>query len=418
MRFSALPMATVLLAACASYPEPPAVTASGEVPDAWYPVDATSGQITDVAGLEALVEAFPNSSSVRLRLLNALLAAEDLPRALQVAESLAAHGYAFSPAAREYLRGQIEGEAPAWLAANAQIAASLATSEVVATIPAEARLPESLAVKADGSFLVTTVVSRELWSNSGGEWEEQSLPLAGNLSGVRLGQRVVVVASGNLGMLGEGEAFASGIFARQSGNQYSLHRAPEGVQFSDIAVGDDATLYASDPLGGGVYSSPIEGLRFLQLVPPGVLRSPQGIAPSGDGSRLYISDYRYGLAMIDLESGEVSRLAADIPVLLDGIDGLWLHEGELIAVQNGVNPMRIVALRLSEDGNRIIGVRTLERANPEWTEPLGGDIHEGALYYIGNGSWDLFEEGGVLREGSELRETHIRRLELAEKPTD
>ena len=122
--------------------------------------------------------------------------------------------------------------------------------------------------------------------------------------------------------------------------------------------------------------------------------------------------------MIDAETGEVSRLAADSPMLLDGIDGLWLHGGELIAIQNGMSPKRIIGLRLSEDGNRIVSLRVLEQANPAWTEPLGGDIHDGALYYIGNGSWDLFEEGGTLREGAELHPTDIRRLELLENPTD
>lgn len=135
-------------------------------------------------------------------------------------------------------------------------------------------------------------------------------------------------------------------------------------------------------------------------------------------SRLYASDYRYGLAVIDIATGAVSRLTADIPVLLDGIDGLWLHEGELIAVQNGISPMRILALLLSDDGTRITAMRVLEQAHPDWTEPLGGDIHEGALYYLGNGSWDLFEEGGKLKEGAELRPTDIRRLELAENPAN
>jgi hypothetical protein len=52
-------------------------------------------------------------------------------------------------------------------------------------------------------------------------------------------------------------------------------------------------------------------------------------------------------------------------MLLDGIDGLWLQEGELIAIQNGLNPKRIVALALSDDGNHITSMRVLEQANPK-----------------------------------------------------
>ena len=47
---------------------------AGELP-AWRAVDAATGAIADVAGLEQLARDFPDSTSVRLRLFNAQLAA-------------------------------------------------------------------------------------------------------------------------------------------------------------------------------------------------------------------------------------------------------------------------------------------------------------------------------------------------------
>lgn len=387
--------------------------------DAWLPVDASTGIISDVEELEALAQAFPNSSSVRLRLLSAHLAAENRARALAVAEELAAEGYAFSPGAQEFLLGLVRnGPMPQWLATNELNVEPFGESEVVAIIPEEARLPEGLAARGDGHFAVTALVSREVWFSNSVSWEAYPMPEAGNISGLLIDGSGMVIASGDLGMIADETDAYAGLIAIETGNAPVFLEAPAGVQLSDMAFFEDDVVYASDPIGGGVYQIPNVSGEVETLVSPGTLRSPQGIAPSEDGSRLYISDYRYGLAMIGTETGEVSRLASDRPMLLDGIDGLWLHEGELIAVQNGMSPMRIIALRLSVDGDRITSLRVLEQANPEWTEPLGGDIHDGALYYIGNGSWDLFEEGGTLREGAELRPTHIRRLELAENPTD
>jgi hypothetical protein len=191
----------------------------------------------------------------------------------------------------------------------------------------------------------------------------------------------------------------------------TLVPAPDSVSISDLASGADGTIYASDPINGGVYSKPRTAQELSTLVAPGTFRSPQGIAVSADAKRLYVSDYRYGLAVVDLVSGGVSRLVTDVPVALDGVDGRWLHEGELIAVQNGASPMRISAFALSQDGMRITGHRILEQAHPEWTEPLGGTIADRALYYVATGQWDRYERGR-LRDGATATPTVIRRLPL------
>jgi hypothetical protein len=171
-------------------------------------------------------------------------------------------------------------------------------------------------------------------------------------------------------------------------------------------------VYASDPQQGGVYSAGTTARQLAELIAPGTFRSPQGLATSADNTKLYVSDYRYGIAVIDLETREVSRLASNIPVILDGVDGLWRFGNELIAVQNGTSPMRISAFELSKDGMRVIGHRILEQAHSEWTEPLSGSIDGDALIYIGNGQWDRYFEG-ELKPGMEALPTEIRRLPLA-----
>jgi hypothetical protein len=54
----------------------------------------------------------------------------------------------------------------------------------------------------------------------------------------------------------------------------------------------------------------------------------------------------------------------------------------------------------------------LEQAHPEWTEPLGGSIAVGKLYYVATGQWDRYDKG-ALREGMDAISTVIRRLPLA-----
>jgi len=290
-------------------------------------------------------------------------------------------------------------------------------STVFSTIPAEAGLIESVIVTpgADGA-LASSVSRRTLFALARmSEWIAVPVPGAQALSGL------VAAPDGSLGWVASSNVDRSapvpGSFSGLIGltgdmNDLLLIAAPEGVVLSDLAVGPDGTVYASDPQGGGTYRARPDARTLETLASPGTFRSPQGLAVSADGTRLYVSDYRYGLAVIDLASGEVSRLSSDVPAALDGIDGLWLHQGELIAVQNGTSPMRISAFRLSENGARITGHRILEQAHPDWTEPLGGSIAEGALYYVATGQWDRYDKG-VLREGLEPVPTVIRRLPLA-----
>ncbi len=89
--------ATFLFASLAS-----AAGASGEAP-AWRRVDAATGTIADIPGLEQLARDFPDSASVRRRLLNAYLEADMKDAALREAVALVKDGYAFSPNAREVL---------------------------------------------------------------------------------------------------------------------------------------------------------------------------------------------------------------------------------------------------------------------------------------------------------------------------
>lgn len=388
---------------------------------AWRPVDAETGQIREVEGLEALAEAFPDSSSVRLRLLNAQLGAEDFDGLLATLSWLKARGYVFS----ETARGQIPELVGATYAARARAlllpaAEPIEASEVVATAPAEAGLIEGIYVPEDDDVILATSItgnSLHLFKPESG-WIDAMPPGANDLSGIvsEPDNSMGWVASANLDESEDEEVLFTGLIGLTGDlDNPILVPAPEGAAISDLTISTEATVYASDPLGGGIYRKPVAATALEVLVAPGTFRSPQGLALSEDGKRLYVSDYRYGLAIIDLASGEVARLASDVSAMLDGIDGLFRYGNELIAIQNGTSPMRISALTLSEDGYRISGVRVLEQAHPEWTEPLGGSIAKGALFYVATGQWDRFVKGEPASD-KPAQPTEIRRLPLSAAP--
>jgi hypothetical protein len=382
----------------------------------WRPVNAETGKINDVEGLEALAEDFPNSSSVRTRLLNARLTHGPAEEVVKGFQWLKDRGFVFDKEVQEFLAPRLGdseyGPISALLIPQAEV---IEASEVIATVPADAGLVESVFAPANVPFMVATSVTQNsihIFVPDEG-WTAIAVPGVSDLSGIvsEPDDSMGWAASANLdGSQDSEKPFIGLVGLRGDFQNPILVPAPATAKaVSDLTIGPDATVYASDPIGGGVYRKPIGATELEEVVAPGTFRSPQGLALNPDGTQLYVSDYRYGLAIIDTQNGLVTRLESDVPAILDGIDGLWRYENRLIAVQNGTSPMRISAFTLSGDGQRITAVETLEQSHPEWTEPLGGTISGDTLIYVGTGHWDLYSEG-KLREGMDAAPTQIRRL--------
>lgn len=395
---------------------------AAEESPSWRPVDAQTGRIADLASLEQLALDFPDSSSVRLRLLQAQLSQDETgaQRSSAILESLRwfnQRGYVFSEPAQaqlpELLGAEYSTAASELLIAEPEVKAA---SEVVATLPPELGLVESVSVVGDtGILFVSSVSENAIFIVSPGQDPLPiPLPQAHDPSGlvVDTQSETIWVALGNVdGSEEPGSLFAGVMGIKEDLNWSPLLPAPSGVNPSDLAVSASGALYVSDPIGGGVYTADEAGQALEPLIEPKTLRSPQGLVASADGNTLYVSDYRYGIAMVDLTDRRVSRLSTELPIMMDGVDALWRVGDELIAVQNGISPMRISAFKLSADGRSVIGHRILEQAHPGWTEPLGGSVIEGSLYYVGTGQWDRFENGQPI-EGAAVTPTEIRRLLL------
>ena len=175
-----------------------------------------------------------------------------------------------------------------------------------------------------------------------------------------------------------------------------------------LLVGSD--VYASDSIGGGVYRIDAQRESLHAVVAPGVLLSPQGMAEHADG--LIVADYPSGLWRVDVATGAMRKLRATVPVALTGIDGLYSHDGDLIAIQNGTTPKRILRIALSEAGDAIERVDVLAQNLLGWGEPALATIHDGALYYIANSQWDRFDADGNLPDADQLEAPRIMRLPL------
>ena len=387
--------------------------------DEWRKIDPAAIRTADPPQLEQLAHDFPYSSAVHLALLNAYLEADRKADAWREIEFLASRGYSFSAAGQTALLALYDGDARAKLAGLfVADRGALEASALLATVPAEALLVEGMAYDAKtGRLFASTIVSRELYvRGADGAWTTVAMTDAGSLASMALDERrrTLWVATGTYDETPAPKRGVEGVFGidLETGDVFRK-TAPEGATPSDIALAPDGGLYASDPLSGAIYYAPADLWQMRSIVEPGTFRSPQGLVPWGGG--VIVSDYGYGLAFVD-ETGKAWRIDSVVPLLLDGIDGMWRYGDKIVAIQNGARPARIIELSMSPDGSRVTAMRELERAHAGWTEPTGGAIVGDNLIYVATGQWAAFGPAGALREGMSPRPTDLRTLPLLETP--
>ena len=178
--------------------------------------------------------------------------------------------------------------------------------------------------------------------------------------------------------------------------------------FGDLVLDEHGRVYVSDAAGTGIYTVRPGGDFLETFINPGEFVSPQGIAIPNEGPWMYVADYSRGIVRIHQQSKEMELMERPEGSTLLGIDELAWHDGDLIAVQNGTTPKRI--LRLPVDGAQIREVEILAQALPEWSEPTLGYVHDGWFVFVANSQWDRFRGPDLQTEG--LKAPLVQRIRL------
>ncbi|MEO5937484.1 MAG: hypothetical protein ABIQ43_00575 [Sphingomonas sp.] len=389
-----------------------------QVASAWPTAEIT---FTTAQDLDAVAALFPNSSNMQRRRLAAAMEAGDKAGALDATRRLAAMGAALSPASRARIGEFIGAEAMVSLSArfDANIA-PVGTSALYTTVPASHRLIEGLIwdSRTKRLYAATVVDRRLLVLTPPNGASVAALGDFGSLFGgaYDAARGRIWIASAVIEQTPQNVSAFTGLLVvdvRGKVGPVSIP-APAGsnATLGDVAVAADGTVYASDGLKGGIYRCRPGCAQLETFVAPGRFFSSQGMVLSKDQKRLYVADYRYGLAAIDRASGSIRRIVGDDTMMVDGIDALVGYNGDLIAIQNGVGPNRIVRLHLSDTGDRIDRLDILERGNPAWGEPSLGVMVGNQLLYVADPQWDRYGDGGVAVADKPARPTPIRALRL------
>lgn len=173
---------------------------------------------------------------------------------------------------------------------------------------------------------------------------------------------------------------------RQPGDQQSH-------VLGDLALGPDGTVYLPDSGAPIVWQLAPEASALTVLAESPELMSPQGAVVRPEKGVLVVSDYANGLLRIDLASRAVSRMEIPADTTLLGLDGLALApNGDVLAIQNGVRPNRVLQLKLDASAESVTDVKVLEAGHLQMAAPSLGCLGPGGdFHFIGNAGWTRFE---------------------------
>ncbi|HUS23944.1 MAG TPA: hypothetical protein VM369_03270 [Candidatus Binatia bacterium] len=180
----------------------------------------------------------------------------------------------------------------------------------------------------------------------------------------------------------------------------------------DLARAEKENLYATDSLGGVLYHFDTSSMEFKALTEPGALLSPQGMAPAADGRTVYVADYPRGLFAYDVDKGTLAPVEAAPGVCLYGIDGLYRYKDQLVAVQNGVRPHRVVLLTLDPGGRRVRSAYVLAASLRDMDEPTLGVVVGDRFNFVANGQWHRFDAKHQLPSRGSMSPPVVLRIAL------
>jgi hypothetical protein len=332
--------------------------------------------------------------------------------------------------ARDTTLVALAARSPAVRTAMAHVAENRApepTSELAFTFAPEdsAFWPEGLARDPrDGAFFVTSVRQRKvaLVEPHQPPRDFVSGPAAGLDAALAVaidpGRDLVWVTSAALPQMDGYVPADSGrasidAFRRSTGKHvlhYPLPPAPEGHVPGDVLVTPEGDVYVTDSAHPAIYrvrQNTANGAPAEEWFTDPAFRSLQGQALTSGGRVLFVADYSHGLCAIRIETKERVWLRAPKGQCTLGLDGITRYGSDLIAVQNGIDPPRLVRVRIDESARDPLGnsvfhvllVETLDRRIPLADEPTSVVAGPDGFYYVANSQWEKVDDQGKRKPG-------------------
>jgi len=287
--------------------------------------------------------------------------------------------------------------APALLALTA--AADPPPPTLLFTVPAEHRLIEGIATDGRAIWL-SSVLDRTILERKGDGFRAIPLP-----EGVHNPLGIAWDAQRHWLWIASDCPELPGVSKCQQGaliaiNRNGTLRAKASVDPAfhpgDVSA-SKGKVFVSDSQTGAVYSWNAATERLDPIVPVGVGHSAQESVRVGN--QLYVADYRYGIARINLATGSRTLLPLPDGTPVNGVDGLTRVRGWFVGVRNGAKTPYIVAFKTDE--THISEAQVLARGGV-LKDPTQIIVSGDHLLLVGEAGWDAAATGSPRADGAPI----------------
>ncbi len=194
--------------------------------------------------------------------------------------------------------------------------------------------------------------------------------------------------------------------------KYTPDASVKGSVFGDLVLNKNGEALISDTQSNTIFKVNESTQKLDPYFTSEEFWNIQGITFSEDEHLLFIADYIKGLFSLNTQTKELVQLSKEIPVSLKSIDGLIWYQNSLIAIQNGVVPMRVTRYFLNSTLDTITRYEIIDRAHPSFNEPTNGCILNDTLYYVANSQWGGYDEKHQLKPIDQLQDIVILKTDL------
>jgi hypothetical protein len=281
----------------------------------------------------------------------------------------------------------------------------------VSTLPERDLLPEDIAYDAKTRrFLIGSVTKCKIVTADGALFAKSDWPVMALRIDIR--RRIIWAATGWVAncqqcYAADRDKSALLAFDLDSGAVVKRLDSPVPGLLGDMTISRAGDVYVSEGSNGAVLRLRAGAPVIERLDVPGEFPSPQTPALSPDERTLYVPDYVRGIAAMDLKTRAVRWLEPAHNIVLSGIDGFYRYGDAFLAVQNGVQPERLVLFSADLTRQEI-----LEANTPGLGEPTHGTLVGGDFYFMANTGWNVYEDDGKKKPDNAPVESQIRKIAL------
>ncbi|TDR23697.1 hypothetical protein [Marinicella litoralis] len=170
-------------------------------------------------------------------------------------------------------------------------------------------------------------------------------------------------------------------------NSFAMQNANQPMLFSALHLTEGKNLYFINAFTSDLFKITKDGDQVEAVVSIPSLSSIKALTSNKDETLLYISDYDLGLFVVNFETNQVVPLIRSKDGFFAGINDLFYDQGDLIVIQGGVYPARLMRYVMKDD----VFFQTmfpLEASHENFKALGSGVVVDGHVYYAANSQWE------------------------------